>query len=281
MQTIILIGAGQMGRAAFRLVNQEYYTITAFADNSAALQGKALCGLPILSVEDAAAQEPDGMLIAVAGQERTEQLRAQLRELGYSGQVQILADYARALDIRNAVFELLADRIEKLDGDLAELGVYRGEFAAKLNRRFPERTLYLFDTFEGFDQRDVGVETESGYSRAAAGDFADTSPELILSRMAAPETVVIRKGYFPETVQGLEARFALVSLDADLYEPTLNGLKWFYPRMVSGGVILLHDYQNARFGGVRAAVEAFEQEFGPLLLLPVGDLHGSAMVIRP
>lgn len=281
MQTIILIGAGQMGRAAFRLVNQEYYTMTAFADNSAALQGKTLCGLPILSVKDAVAQKPDGMLIAVAGQERTEQLRAQLRELGYSGQVQILADYARALDIRNAVFELLADRIEKLDGDLAELGVYRGEFAAKLNRRFPERTLYLFDTFEGFDQRDVSVETESGYSRAAAGDFADTSPELILSRMAAPEAVVIRKGYFPETVQGLEARFALVSLDADLYEPTLNGLKWFYLRMVPGGVILLHDYQNARFGGVRAAVEAFEQEFGPLLLLPVGDLHGSAMVIHP
>lgn len=281
MQTIILVGAGQMGRAALRLVNQEHYTVTAFADNGAALWGKTLCGVPVLSVEDAAAQQPDGMLIAVAGQERTEQLKTQLCELGYSGQIQTLADYARALDIRNAVFELLADRVEKLDGDLAELGVYRGEFAAKLNRRFPERTLYLFDTFEGFDRRDIGVEAESGYSKAAVGDFSDTSPELILSRMTAPETVVIRKGYFPETAQGLEARFALVSLDADLYEPTLNGLKWFYPRMVSGGVILLHDYQNARFGGIRAAVESFEREFGALLLLPVGDLHGSAMVIHP
>lgn len=99
--------------------------------------------------------------------------------------------------------------------------------------------------------------------------------------MTAPGQVVIRKGYFPATAEGVEARFALVSLDADLYAPTLSGLRWFYPRMVSGGVILLHDYENQRFPGVKRAVEAFEAEQGRTLLLPVGDLHGSVMLIRP
>ena len=281
MKTMILIGAGQMGRAALRLVNRTTCEVTAFADNSKKLQGGTLCGLPILSVEEAAAQQPDVVLVAVAGEERTEQMKAQLRALGYAGDLRTLAEYQQALDIRGAVFELLAERLAPLPGDLAELGVYRGEFAARMNRCFPDRTLYLFDTFEGFDARDVSVETQSGYSRAAEGDFADTSVELILSKMTAPEQVVVRKGYFPETIPEKETLFALVSLDADLYEPTLQGLRYFYPRLVSGGVILLHDYQNTRFSGVRAAVEDFEGECGRLLLLPVGDLHGTAMLVHP
>ena len=283
MKTLILLGAGQMGQAAYRLVNQTHYKVLAFADNNSMLWGTTLCGHPLLSVEDAVSAAPDGILIAVAGAERTEQLRAQLLELGYSGQIRTLVEFAEALDIRNAVFALLADRLERLPGALAELGVYRGDFAAELNRRFPERNLYLFDTFEGFDLRDLNTETQNGYSRSVEGEFSDTTLELVLSKMTTQHNVVVQKGYFPDTTEGMdpELRFAMVSLDADLYEPTFNGLKWFYPRMVSGGVILLHDYQNARFSGVHAAVEAFERKFGPLLLLPVGDLHGSAMVIHP
>ena len=282
MGTIILLGAGQMGQAAYRLVNRAHYTVTAFADNNPALWGGTLCGCPILSVEDAAARAPDGFLIAVAGQDRTEALRAQLRALGYAGEVRALSEYMEALDIRGAVLSLLAERMEHLPGAVAELGVYRGDFAALLSRAFPRRTLYLFDTFEGFDPRDVGAEAEKGYSRAAEGAFANTSVDAVLSKLAAPENAVVRKGYFPETAAGLDPdlRFCLVSLDADLYTPTLSGLRWFYPRLAPGGVLLVHDYWNARFSGVRAAVEAFEAERGRLLVLPVGDLHGSAMVVR-
>lgn len=281
MQTIILMGAGQMGQAALRLVNREHYSVIAFADNNPALHGKTLCGIPILSALEAVAMHPDAVLIAVAGEDRAAQMEQQLRQLGHAGQIRTLQEYAAALDIRGAVFDLLVSRIAKLQGDLAELGVYQGAFASQINRCFPERRLYLFDTFEGFDSRDVAVEAEGGHSKAAEGDFSDTSVELILSKMSAPENIIVRKGYFPDTAQGLEANFAFVSLDADLYEPTLNGLIWFYPRMVSGGVILLHDYHNARFSGVHAAVDAYEQTYGPLLLLPVGDLHGSVMVIHP
>ena len=283
MKTLVLLGAGQMGQAAYRLVNQTHYHVLAFADNDPALWGTTLCGRPILSVEAAVAAAPDGILIAVVGPERTGQLHKQLLALGYAGQIRTLAEYAQALDIRSAVFALLADRVERLPGALAELGVYRGDFAAGMNRRFPERELYLFDTFGGFDPRDITSERQGNYSRAAEGEFSDTTLELVLGKMTKPQNVIIRKGYFPETARGMdpELRFALVSLDADLYAPTLSGLRWFYPRMVSGGVILLHDYQNARFSGVCAAVASFEEDNGPLLLLPVGDLHGSAMVIHP
>ena len=281
MQQIILLGAGQMGRSAMQLVNRAHREVIAFADNNPRLQGTDFCGCPVVSVEQAVAMAPDGILIAVAGEERTVQLRQQLQQLGYSGRVETLADFSRMLDIRAAVFARLAQRLDGIPGAAAELGVYRGEFAREINRLMPQRKLYLFDTFTGFDEKDLATERAGGYSKAAAGDFSDTDFSQLLAGMTTPEQIVIRKGYFPHTTAGLEDQFAFVSLDADLYAPTLCGLQWFYPRMVSGGVILLHDYHNERFSGVRAAVSDYEQAHGSLLLLPVRDLHGSVMVIHP
>ena len=47
---------------------------------------------------------------------------------------------------------------------MAELGVYRGEFAKEINKVFPDRTLYLFDTFEGFAEQDCDTEVKKGYA---------------------------------------------------------------------------------------------------------------------
>jgi hypothetical protein len=183
-------------------------------------------------------------------------------------------DYCRQMAIR-----LAADRIVKrnVPGSIAELGVYKGEIAAVLNRLFPGRLLYLFDTFEGFSQSDLSDGQEGKYSSAAAGEFQETDVDLVLSRMADPERVVIRKGYFPETAAGLEDTFALVSLDVDLYKPTLAGLEYFYPRLSPGGCVFVHDYNNLRFQGVRSAVEEFVEKSGaPLVLLP--DTSGTAIL---
>jgi O-methyltransferase len=106
--------------------------------------------------------------------------------------------------------------------------------------------------------------------------------------MPHKEQIVLKKGYFPEVLQGSpckapqgeEEQFALVSLDADLYAPTLAGLTYFYPRLNPGGVIILHDYNNTRFGGVRKAVEQFEAEQGRLPIVPLCDLHGTAIIIK-
>lgn len=84
--------------------------------------------------------------------------------------------------IRLATCRQIAEEIRRRDlpGAMAELGVYQGEFAEELNRMFPKKTMYLFDTFTGFDQRDIGSVDGK---RAKAGDFSDTSAEAVLSRM--------------------------------------------------------------------------------------------------
>lgn len=58
--------------------------------------------------------------------------------------------------VRMRSLELIAEIVNnnKIEGQIAELGVYKGDFSRIINVNFPKKTLYLFDTFEGFDDRD-------------------------------------------------------------------------------------------------------------------------------
>jgi O-methyltransferase len=65
------------------------------------------------------------------------------------------SDYFRLSSLELIAYEIYANNIE---GNVAELGVFRGDFAKFINISFPDRKLYLFDTFEGFDEKDIEAE---------------------------------------------------------------------------------------------------------------------------
>jgi O-methyltransferase len=163
--------------------------------------------------------------------------------------------YASLLLVANSIHE------KKVPGSVAELGVYKGDFAKRINICFPGRKLFLFDTFEGFDERDVTAELAQNFSKAVVtSDFTNTSVEVVLNKMKYPDTCIVKKGYFPETAEGVEEQFAFVSIDADLYEPIYQGLVYFYPRLEKGGYIFVHDCNGDVYGG-KAAVEKYAREF--------------------
>lgn len=111
--------------------------------------------------------------------------------------------------------------------------------------------------------------------------FSDTSVEYVRNRLPFPQNALFYPGYFPETTKDIPERsFAFISLDADLYAPIRAGLEYFYPRLSSGGMILLHDYNNTQFRGCREAVRQYEEENQALLLVPLSDLHGTAVIIK-
>jgi O-methyltransferase len=181
--------------------------------------------------------------------------------------------------VRNQSFILAADRInnKKLKGSVAELGVYRGDQSGFLSNIFPDRKLYLFDTFEGFDDRDIQNSDENSISKA--GEFSSTSLQLVLDKILNPERVVVKKGFFPETALDVEDDFVFISLDVDLYSPTIAGLEYFYPRLVAGGVIFIHDYNNVRYSGVRDAVTEFLSKYD-CLSFEIPDNSGSIAVLK-
>ena len=288
MQTLIILGAGQFGRSFVGLVNRNQFQLLAFGDNNQTLWNTglstALGTVPVISVEQAAKLQPDLMLIAISDMTRTQALMDQAIQAGYQNSFLKLPDLSRILDIRSATLHRMANRIteQRIPGSIAELGVYRGDIAWQLNALFPERELLLFDTFQGFDEKDVKTEKERCFSRAEIQNFSDTSADYVKSRLPFPNQALFYPGYFPETTCGLPDRqFALVSLDTDLYEPILTGLQYFYPRLSSGGMILLHDYNNTQFRGCKEAVRQYEQTATPLLLVPLCDLHGTAVILKP
>ena len=176
--------------------------------------------------------------------------------------------------VRLKTLEALCRRLNDIPGAAAELGVYRGGFARWINRLLPERRLYLFDTFEGFDEKE-----SAGCGEGFVGAHRNTAAEAVLTSLPHPERALIRKGLFPQTAEGLEGeRFALVSLDADLEQSTYSGLCWFLPRMEPGGYLLLHDYDNPKLPGVKRALERFEKEQGRLCAVPLCDVNGTLVI---
>ncbi|MCI8586556.1 MAG: hypothetical protein HFI92_11840 [Lachnospiraceae bacterium] len=278
---IILFGSGQGGQMAARWLPYDC-ELLAFADNNPGTWGTSLEGIPVIAPERIPEYQPDLVLIAVLNKDAVRSIEEQLQRDGYQGAVESLNPFRKVMDLRLAHLRLLAREIEdrKLPGAVAELGVYQGAFAAEINRLFPTRTLYLFDTFTGFSDADVKMEKSlSPGARAAAGDFSDTSVEKVRARLPHPDRAVFLKGHFPDTLPPDLPPLAFVSLDPDLYEPVLAGLSAFWPRLVPGGAILIHDYNSAQFEGVGRAVRTFCQE-RRLTVLPLPDLHGSAVLIK-
>ena len=177
---------------------------------------------------------------------------------------------------------MIAEEIKQqnVQGSVAELGVYQGEFSKYINQVFSQRKLFLFDTFKGFEKTDIEKEKAEGLSFNGQ-DFSDTSIEKVLGKMTSPGNCVVKKGLFPQTFEGLEGeKFCFVSIDADLYEPISKGLELFYQNLSPGGYIMVHDFNNAEYKGCRKAVLEFCTKHG-ISYAPIPDIGGSAILQKP
>jgi O-methyltransferase len=180
-------------------------------------------------------------------------------------------DYFRYATLGLAVTRVLD---EDVPGAFAEVGVWRGETSAFLHRLAPHRQLYLFDTFSGFPESDLP-------DGATDSRFRDTSEEAVRSRVGPADNVVLRPGYVPDTLAGLEdVSFAFVLLDLDLLEPTRASLEFFYPRLSPGAYLFMHDYNNAESDwACKRAMDEFMRD-KPERLIELGDVWGSALIRR-
>lgn len=178
----------------------------------------------------------------------------------------------------NLWFHIEQLKKNKVEGAFAELGVHKGETAKAIHYMDSNRKFYLFDTFEGFSEKDLKHETQDD-EKFSTDMFADTSIEKVKKYMAGNENLIFKSGFFPDTAKGLEnEQFAFVNIDADLYAPTIDALKFFYPRLSKGGVIIIHDY-NHNWDGIPKAIHEFIGTI-PESLIEISDWQGSAMIIK-
>jgi O-methyltransferase len=178
----------------------------------------------------------------------------------------------------NLWFQTSRISVDNVAGDIAELGVYKGDSAMMIHQLAPDRVLHLFDTFSGFHEPDLSAETGEA-SKYSWRDFADTDADSVKARFGNDTGIIIHEGWFPDTGKAVQDNvFAMVHIDADLYQPVKAGLNFFYPRLSPGGVILIHDY-TFKWEGLMHAVDEFVQTI-PECLVHVPDRFGTVMILK-
>ncbi len=183
--------------------------------------------------------------------------------------------------VREQTLSFLAEEINRKNvvGSVAEIGVSGGEFGRTINALFPDRRLYLFDTYSGLNESDKRKSIEYGWGEKmyALGEKG-TPPEQVLEMMPHAEKCIIKKGYFPETFD-IEGELAFVSLDIDFYDTTRRGLELIYPKLSRGGYIMVHDFNNLMYGESREAVLDFCSE-QCVPYVPIADVGGSVVIAK-
>ncbi len=175
----------------------------------------------------------------------------------------------------------------------AEAGVFKGDFAWIIANNFPECQIYLYDTFDGFSEQDVKMDLEKSYMTDAymsrikkffadKENTAENRIETVRNKCRNSPNLNFRKGYFPATTEKeKESKWVFVSLDMDLYQPTLEGILFFYPHLVHSGGIFVHDYNNKEFFGVRQAVKDAEKTLGyHIPRMPITDEGGTVVLLK-
>jgi O-methyltransferase len=156
---------------------------------------------------------------------------------------------------------------QKLNGDFVECGVWKGHSAYIISSILSENgfkgVLHIFDSFE----EGLSVKTKKDKNfrdeltekqvQEEASLFASTENE-VSACLSEFQFVHLYKGWIPSRFIEVEDRqFAFVHIDVDLYEPILDSLNFFFPRLVEGGVIVFDDYGITQFPGAKKAVDEF------------------------
>jgi len=165
-------------------------------------------------------------------------------------------------------------------GDIAECGCWRGHSTYMLcliAEGAGASDFHVFDSFEGlsdYGEKDAGGLAPKSPSAAQARQklFA-ADEEAVRANLARFPFISLYRGWIPERFGEVEDRqFKFVHIDVDLYQPYVDSIEFFYPRLLEGGILAFDDCGSAGFPGARRAVEELEAKFKPRMFLqfPLG-----------
>lgn len=154
-----------------------------------------------------------------------------------------------------------------LEGDVAECGCWKGHSSYMIAKILSDNsfkgTFHIFDSFEEglsdktpedknvrFELSKKDIENEKKMFESTEGEVRDA--------LSGFNFIKLYKGWIPERFSEADrCKFSFVHIDVDLYKPTLDSLAFFFPRLVTGGCIVIDDYGVTSFPGAKKAVDEF------------------------
>ena len=171
-------------------------------------------------------------------------------------------------------------------GDFAECGCWKGHssyiISSLIKGSEKKINFHIFDSFEGLSvsskEDDEFFKKTEEQKKFMTNHFR--SSEVFLKQDVLEEFnfIKIYKGWIPSRFSEVSnLKFSFVHLDVDLYQPTLDSLEFFFPRLASGGIIVCDDYNSSQFPGAKNAWDQYfkdkklnlfyEQPFGGCYLI--------------
>jgi len=150
----------------------------------------------------------------------------------------------------------------EMPGDIAECGVYQGhtshEFVKFLEKREIDKTVHMFDSFEGFP--DTLLPEEQALSRPGS-DWADLTPgamacsvDAVRHFMGSLSQYEIHKGFFSDTFLAFDKPLCFIHGDADIYTSTVEIIQFADRVLIPGGLMVIDDFEHPQFPGIKTAV---------------------------
>jgi hypothetical protein len=185
-----------------------------------------------------------------------------------------------------------------VEGCLVECGTWKGGAAALMalaHRQSgqPHRDLHLFDSFEGLPEPDRAHDGDMAVQYAGArasgtlrsigkcvGTLDDNRQAVNVIAQYPSARTHFHVGWFQDTLYTLPASFraiALLRIDGDWYESTKICLDILFPKVVSGGIVVIDDY--GKWSGCRKAVDEFMATLHRPLLLNHIDAAGRYLIV--
>ena len=163
---------------------------------------------------------------------------------------------------------LYQEKIKQIEGDIVECGVWRGGFSIFLALMFPEKKIWMVDSFNGFQKLSDAKFTSYIRERfvddgSSFNNYCKCSDDEVRKNMAEydlyeGDRIKLLKGYVRDTLPTAPIdKISLLRVDVDAHSATLEVLTYLYPKVISGGLIIFDD---TCIEGAKIAINTFLEE---------------------
>ncbi len=187
----------------------------------------------------------------------------------------------RLTNLQNCVEDILQNNIP---GDFIETGVWRGGasiFVRSILKAYgvTDRTVWVADSFEGLPPtQESTYESDHKFDWLSKVEVLAVSLDQVKANFSKygllDHQVQFLKGWFCDTLPTAPiTRLALLRLDGDLYESTIDALNALYPKLSVGGYVIVDDYHA--LDACRMAVQDYRQTH--IIHDPIHEIDGSGV----
>lgn len=160
---------------------------------------------------------------------------------------------------------ILSEKFIGVKGCIVECGVWRGGMSAGIAQIMGEnRTYFLFDSFEGLpDAKEIDGKAANTWQNNIDSPFYFNNCKAEMEfaekamKLSGAKKYKFIKGWFSKTLPDYQFNedIAILRLDGDWYESTMECLNFLYDKVVNGGLIIIDDYYT--WEGCARAVHDF------------------------